>query len=60
MIRMQEAVQRASVNGCYLRRVGGTNEYVVGKHNWTRKERKDREYFTTDLEDAMLTSGKLA
>ena len=58
-LRMVEAVQRASLNGCYLKRVGGTTEFVVGKHSWTRKEREAREYFTDDLEDAMITSGKM-
>lgn len=58
-LRMSEAVQRASLHGCYLKRVGGTTEFRVGKHNWTRKEREEREYFTDDLEDAMITSSKL-
>lgn len=59
MIRMVEAVQRASNNGCYLKRVGGTTEYRVGRFDWTRKEREEREYFTDDLEDAMLTSAQM-
>lgn len=59
MLRMAEAVQRASVNGCYLKRVGGTDEYRVGKHSWSRKEREDKEYFTNDLEDAVLTSARM-
>lgn len=58
-IRMVEAVQRASQNGCYLKRVGGTDEYRVGRFEWTRREREEREYFTNDLEDAMITSSKL-
>lgn len=59
MIRMVEAVQRASQNGCYLKRVGGTTEYRVGRFDWTRKEREAKEYFTDDLEDAMITSGRM-
>lgn len=58
-LRMAEAVQRASQNGCYLKRVGGTTEFRVGRHEWSRSEREAKEYFTDDLEDAMLTSGKL-
>lgn len=59
MLKFRDALLRCSVNDCYLKRVGGTDEYRVGKHNWTRKEREQREYFTNDLLDAVITSGRL-
>lgn len=58
-MRFAEAVQRASHNGCYLKRVGGTTEVRVGKFAWSRAEREAKEYFTDDLEDAALTSAQL-
>ena len=55
---MREAQQRASQHGGYIKRTSA-GDFRVGKHEWTRKEREAREYFTDDLEDAALTVGRL-
>ena len=55
---MREAKQRAAQHGCYLYRTIG-EEVKVGKHRWNREQRERMEYFTDDLEDAVLTAGRL-
>lgn len=55
---LREAQQRASIHGGYIKRTDA-GDFRVGKHEWTREERKAREYFTDCVEDAAMTVGKL-
>ena len=59
MMTSREANQRAAVNNCSIRRITDTGEYMVYHNDWTRKQREARAYFTDDLEDAALTTGKM-
>ncbi len=59
MMTRREANQRAAQNNCTIRWLASTQEYEVYHNDWTRKQREARAYFTDDLEDAVLTTGKM-
>ncbi len=59
MMTRSEARQRAALNNCSIVWNGEYQEYRVYHNAWTRKQREERTYFTDDLEDAVLTTGKM-
>lgn len=59
MMTMREARQRCEVNNARVTKCHATGELVVTLNEWTRKQREARAYFTDDLEDAVLTAGRM-
>jgi hypothetical protein len=59
MLTFTEAKQRVRVNGFELRYLASFQEYQVYKSSWTKEESINLSYFTTCLEDAVITSGTM-
>jgi hypothetical protein len=59
MMTVKEAKQRMQVNRAAMKRTGHGLEVKVWLNEWTKQQIEDRAYFTDDLEDAVLTAGRM-
>lgn len=57
MMTQREASQRNALNRVNMRKTGG--EYRVTLPEWTGKDAERKAYYTTDIEDAVLTGGMM-
>lgn len=60
MLTVNEAMQRANLNGCVIRRDNrASTEWVVTLIEWTREQCHKFRYTTDDLEDAVIQGSKI-
>lgn len=59
VMTQREARQRAEVNNARIRFNREWGEYIVVLNEWTKEECDRKAYHTDDLEDAVLTAGKM-
>lgn len=56
-LTVHEAMQRCSLNRVRIKRTGVSGEWAVGLLEWPKAMWDKAQYFTDDLEDAVLTGG---
>lgn len=60
MLTLCEAMQRANVNGCVIKRDNSAStQWVVTLIEWTREQCHKFRYITDDLEDAVIQGSKI-
>lgn len=59
MMTSSEAARRAEIYRGRIQYQHSVGEYRVTLNEWTRKEAERGEYFTDDIEDAVLTLGAM-